>query len=235
MPSKALKARRNRNDPSFPLDPKREAFCSAICKGMKLRDAHRAAGYQDQTDQAAFQLRHREEVDARIRFLLQERVKADARSFARRQKVKGDLLDATLRRLADIAHTDPREIFAWREEATVNEAGEVIGTAPRLIVRDSKDISAAAATLIKGAFLKAGEVKIETHDQRAALVELAKLLKGSDAAPPPNVTVNQVNVGGVDALAAASRVAFLLSSALARAPAAAPEIKTIEGEAVPNS
>lgn len=219
MPSKSLKARRNHNDPTHPLDPKAEAFCLAVCKGMKLRQAHETAGYAGKTDQAAFQLRHSPRVDARINALLRERVKADSRQFARRQKVKGDILDAAVKRLADMAFTDPREVFAWRNEPVLNADGEVIGERTKLIARDSADLSPAAASLVRGAFVKAGEVKLETHDQRSALVDLVKLLKGSDAVTNNvTVTTNTVNVGGIDAVTAAQRVAFLMAAAASRIP-----------------
>ena len=193
------------------------------------------AGYEGKTDQAAFQLRHSPRVDARIKWLLGERVKADARQFARRQKVKGDIMDAAVKRLAEMAFTDVRELIAWKSEPVINADGEVIGERPRLVLRDSADISPAAATLIKSAFLKAGEIRVETHDQRSALVDLVKLLKGSDAAPTSNVTVNQVNVGAVDAVTAAQRVAFLLAAAAARAPSPPPPRPLIEGEHVHKS
>lgn len=206
------------SNPSPPLSNARhEAFALAVARGSKLGDAYLAAGFtckQANARNRGYHLRHKPDVDARVKSLLVERVKADSRTFARRQKVKGDLLDATLKRLADIAHTDLRELLAWKDEPVVNADGEVTGTRQRLILRDSQSISPAAATLLKGAFLKAGELRIETHDQRAALVDLAKLLKGSDALPPTqNVTLNQVNIGQLGAVEAAQRVAFMLAAA----------------------
>ena len=221
---------------SKPLsNARREAFAQAVARGATLANAYKAAGFKGADHNAkahGFQIRHAPDVDARVDAILKERVNADARAFARRQKVRGDLLDATLKRLADIAHTDLRELLAWKDEPVTNADGEVTGTRQRLILRDSKDISPAAATLLKGAFLKAGELRIETHDQRAALVDLAKLLKGSDALPPaPNVTVNQVNLGQLGAVEAAQRVAFMLQAA-GRA-LAAPQPQTIDATPAP--
>lgn len=211
-----------------------EAFAIAIARGAKLADAYNAAGFKAAPHNAkrvAFDLRHRPEVEERVNALLRRRVDSDARTFARRQKIKGDLLDASIRRLADIAHTDLRELVAWHDVPELNADGEVIGTRQRLVIRDAAEITPAAATLLKGAFLKAGELRIETHDQRAALVDLVKLLQGKDAAPPPpSLTVNQFNVGGVDAIQAAQRVAFLLAAAAAGAAAPAPAAPLIEGK-----
>ena len=213
---------------SAPLrNARHEAFAIAISNGAKLADAYKAAGFTAAPHNAkrvAYTLRHRPEVEARVNALLQRRVDSGAQTFARRQKVKGDLLDASIRRLAEIAHTDLRELVAWRDEPEVNAEGEIVGSRQRLVIRPSAEISPAAATLLKGAFTKAGELRIETHDQRAALVDLVKLLKGSDAAPPANVTVNQINVGAAGAVDAVKRIAFLLASATSRQPAAPPPV-----------
>ena len=231
MPSKPSKT-----SPNAPLpNPRHEAYARAIAKGAKLLDAYKIAGFSGQTHANAWKLRHAPHLDARVKALAEERVKADARQFARRQKVHGDILDNAVKRLAEMAFTDVRELIAWKSEPVINADGEVIGERPRLVLRDSADISPAAATLIKSAFLKAGEIRVETHDQRSALVDLVKLLKGSDAAPTSNVTVNQVNVGAVDAVTAAQRVAFLLAAAAARAPSPPPPRPLIEGEHVHKS
>lgn len=211
-----------RKHASSPLpNAKHEAFAIAVCNGAKLQDAYNAAGFKGKANGSAWTLRHQPHLDARVQWVLNERVKADSRAFVRRQKSHTDMLDAAVKRLADLAMTDPRELFAWRNEAQLNAAGEVTGVTPRLMLRDSLDISPAAASLIKGAFVKAGEIKLETHDQRAALVDLVKILKGNDIGAGATTTnVTQINVGGVSALDAAQRVAFLLASMASRAPSA---------------
>ena len=229
MATKVLLKALRPKPPSEPLDPRREAFCDAICAGARLAEAHQAAGFKGKTKAAAWQLRHTPEVDARINWLLKRRAEARSVRYAKRTKVESDLLEASIARLRDIAFTDVREIAAWREEALTNAEGEVIGTAQKLALRDSADISPQAAALISGAFLKAGEVRLNFHDQRAALVDLVKLLKGSDAAPPANVTVNQVNIGAAGAVDAVQRIAFLLASATSRQPAA-PQPVTIDAK-----
>ena len=178
-------------------------------------------------------MRNAPDVAARIQWVLKERVEAETRTYARRQKSRGDLLARALSKLDDIMSTDLREVVDWRREAVTNAAGEVTGISETVAVKDAAKISPKAASAIKGVFMKAGQVRIEMHDQRAAAVEIIKLLSGSDAQPTTNVTVNQTNIGATDALDAARRVAFLLGAAMSRLPAAqaATSPLTIEGEA----
>jgi hypothetical protein len=213
------------NNPSFPLGPKHEAFAAAVANGHKLQQAHKLAGFEGATYAAAWQLRRNPKVDARIRWMLEERVKADTRAFTRRQKGKGDLLQRALKRLEDIAFVDVREVANWRREPVLNADGEVIGEGESLMIRDSRDLTPAAAAAIKNVFTKSGRIRVEMHDAKAALVDIVKLLSGSDAQPSGgNVTVNQINVGETGALEALKRVSFLLAAARAREPA----VKTID-------
>lgn len=231
MPSKPLSKRQKPNGPSFPLEPRREAFASAIVNGMKLQEAHKLAGFTGATHAAAFNMRHRPEIDARIRWLLSERVKVDSHRYARRQNRKGDLLQRALAKLDDIMSTDVRELVDWRKEAVLNAAGEVVEVVERMSVKDASAISAKAASAIKGLITKGGRLQVELHDQRAAATDIVRLLTGSDAQPAGNVTVNQVNVGAVSAADAAQRVMFLLASVANRIPPP----KTIDAVAVHNS
>jgi hypothetical protein len=96
------------------------------------------------------------------------------------------------------------------------------------------DLPASASKAIKSVFLKGGALRIDMHDKRQALVDLVKLLKGDDVAQPGNVSIQQVNIGALDALEAAKRVSFLLAAARSR-EAAKPSPPTIEGEAVHDS
>lgn len=219
---------KKKQNPSSPLlNPRHEAFAVAVARGMKLLDAYKAAGFEGRTHASAWKLRHSPDVDARVIGIANERVKADSRAFVRRQKMKGDLLDSAIKRLANIAFTDIREVATWREEPTLNAEGEVIGSQQRLRVRDALDLTPEAAALIRSAFTKSGEVRIETHDQRTALVDLVKLLKGDDAMQPSNVNIQQVNIGGTDALEAAKRVSFLLAAARSREPREAVQISRL--------
>ena len=70
--------------------------------------------------------------------------------------------------------------------------------------------------LRESVFGKSGQVRIEMHDKQAALLALAKHLRLFDEPPvPPAITVNQLNVGKMDALEVARRVAFVLAAAQA--------------------
>lgn len=214
--------------PSFPLkSPRHEAFAIAVANGAKLKDAYAKAGFDGKNPKLSWLLRHKPEVDARIRWMLDERVKADTRAFTRRQKGKGDLLQRALKRLEDIAFVDVREVANWKREPVLNADGEVISEGESLVIRDSRDLTPQAAAAIKSVFTKSGRLRVEMHDAKAALVDIVKLLSGSDAQPSGgNVNVTQINVGGTDALEAAKRVSFLLAAARSREPA---PLKTIDG------
>jgi hypothetical protein len=157
---------------------------------------------------------------------LGERVKAETRSFTRRQKKSGDLLAQVVEELKDVAFQDVREIADWRREAVTNADGEVVGVNETVAFRDSKSLTPAAARAIKGIMIKGGRLTLETHDKLKALETLARILKGDDVATSQTVNVTQVNVGATDAIDAARRIAFLLQAAAHAAP------RTIEGQAV---
>ena len=107
--------------------------------------------------------------------------------------------------------------------------GEVIGISDRLIVRESSRLSDDAAAAIKSVFTKGGQVRVEMHDKQAALLALAKHLRlFDDPSSPPRLTVNQVNVGAVDALEVARRLAFVIEAARQAAPVKPPLV--IDGQ-----
>ena len=210
-----------RLDPTLPLaNPKREAFALLVVKGLTLKAAYAQAGFLGKSPELPSALRWRPDVDARIAELMKSRVDSEARTFARRQKTKGDLLQRALRELEDIAFADVREVLDWRREAVTTPDGES-AIVDRLQVRDADKITPQAAKAIKAVFMKAGQLRVDMHDKRAALESIVKLLsKDGDAAPPQNVTVNQVNVGAMDAIEAARRVAFMVAAVSQQRPAA---------------
>jgi hypothetical protein len=208
-------------DPTLPLsNPKREAFALLVVKGLTLKAAYAAAGYEGKSADLPSALRWVPEVDARIAELMKGRVDSEARAFGRRQKTKGDLLQRALRELEDIAFSDVREVVDWRREAVTLPDGET-AIVDSLQARDADKIPASAAKAIKAVFLKGGALRIDMHDKRAALESIVKLLtKDGDAAPvAQNVTVNQVNVGAMDAIEAARRVAFMVAAVSQRTAA----------------
>ena len=217
-------------NPSRPLpDPKRENFAQAVANGMKPAEAHKLAGFTGKSAAATWQLRHAPDIVARVEELLDARVKASARTFARRQKKTGDLLARSIKELEAIAFQDVRELVDWRREPVTSPDGSVT-IEDRLTIRDSAALPAEAAKAVKGVFLKSGAVRLEMHDKRAALETLIKTLTGADAAmQTPQVTVNQVNIGSMSALDVARRVSFLLAKADAERARLPP---LIEGKAV---
>ena len=128
-------------------------------------------------------------------------------------------MDRAIRELEAIAFHDIREVADWRREVKIGADGEVIGTNSTLVIRDAADLPACASKAIKSVFLKGGALRIDMHDKRQALVDIIKLLTGSDAAQPSKVAVTQLNIGAVDALEAAKRVSFLLAATQAKQPA----------------
>ena len=218
--------------PYIPLpNARHEAFCCHIAAGQKLGDAYLAAGFKSGNAKVlGYRLRHRPEIDARVKALLQARVDSGTRRFLRREKGKGDLLARVVKELEDIAFQDIREVVDWRQEAETNAQGEVIGVRESVAIRDSAKLSPAAAKAVKGVFMKGDRLRLEMHDKRAALEALAKILKGDDVQPAGNVTVNQVNVGAIGSVEAAQRIAFMLAAATAAVrPPAQPAAPLIEG------
>ena len=97
-----------------------------------------------------------------------------------------------------------------------------------MILQDSAKLSDGAAASIRAVFQKAGGLRVELYDKRAALESLVKILQGDDVATRQNITVNTVNVGAIDAMDAARSIAFLLQAAAH----AGPPPQTIEGHAL---
>ncbi len=119
----------------------------------------------------------------------------------------------------------------WKRDPILSSDGEVLDIVDRISVTASNKLSNDAAAAIKGVFQKGGQVRVEFHDKRAALESLVKLLNTDSAPLPPSMTVNQVNIGQMNSLDLARRVAFLLS-ATGAAPNKAAELPIIEGNAV---
>ena len=222
--------------PNQPLSNARhEAFAHYIANGQKLGDAYLAAGFKSNDPKTlGYRLRHKPDVEARVKALLQARVDSGTRRFLRREKGKGDLLARVVKELEDIAFQDIREVVDWRQEAETNAEGEVIGVRESVAIRDSAKLSPAAAKAVKGVFMKGDRLRLEMHDKRAALEALAKILKGDDVQPAGNVTVNQVNIGQLGSVEAAQRVAFLLAAANASARPAAPAPLVIDAKPEPD-
>ena len=205
-------------------DARHELFAQAVASGNRLQAAYELAGFVGKDPKLSWKLRHRAVVDARVRELLQGRVQAQTRSFVRRQKSKGDLLQRALKELEAIAFHDVREVAAWRREPVLNPDGEVTGYRNALAIRDSADLTPEAAKAIKSAFTKGGEIRIDMHDKRQALEAIIKILTKSEVPAAGSVTINQTNVGQMSALETAKRVHFLLAASQHAQATAAPLI-----------
>jgi phage terminase small subunit len=209
-----------------------EAFAQAVANGHKLCTAYERAGYSGKDPKLSWKLRHRREIDARISWLLEMRVKSDTRAHRRREKRDDDLRQQVIDELKKIAFADVRNVASWRREAQMSPDGEFIAVADRLIVTESARLSSDAAAAIKGVFTKAGQVRIELHDKQTALATLAKIVGLFEEPSTPSqstTTINQVNIGDVNTLDAARKVAFLIRQAAAMTK---PSLPIIEGTKV---
>jgi phage terminase small subunit len=193
-----------------------EAFALQIANGHKLERAHELAGFKPDR-KTAWTLRHRPDISRRVEELLKERVQADTRRRVRREKKDEDLRDRVIEELRRIAFADVREVMKWNREPVMSPDGEVLDIVDRVTVTASDKLTDSSAAAIKSVFQKAGSLRVELHDKRAALEALAKILKGDDVQPAGAIKVTQVNVGSLGAVDIAQRIAFLMSSAAAAA------------------
>ena len=185
-----------------------------VAQGIPVRDAYARAGYKG-SDQARSDLRRSFDVDARVKWLLMRRVEADTEARHKSEKKRGDLKDRVLEELARVALSDARDLVQWDREPILDEQGNVQGFRDVMTATPSRKLSRSQAAAVRSVTTKSGALKIDVHDKLAALDKLARALGlFTDSAPvSQSITVNQVNVGEVQALEAARRVAFLLSQA----------------------
>ena len=195
-----------------------EAFALHIANGHKLERAHELAGFKPDR-KTAWSLRHRPDVARRVEAILKHRMQADTKHRARREKKDEDLRYRVIEGLKRIAFADVRDVVNWKQEPVVSPDGEVLDFVDRISVTGSDKLTTDAAAAIRGVFQKSGQVRVEMHDKQAALLALAKHLRLFDDPPsPPSVTVNQLNVGALDAIETARRLAFVIEAARQAAP-----------------
>ena len=206
-------------DPSKPLaNVKHERFCWAIVQGHRLGPAYEFAGFTGKSPRLPWQLRHKPCIDARITWLLAQRVEADTRARHRAdQKITDERL-RMIRELGRIAYSDPRDVVQWDREPELDQDGNVIGFKDTMKVTPSRLLTREQAAQVKSVTTKSGALKFEVHDKLAALAQLAKVL---GVAPEPQsqtvtntqVNVGQVNVGSDNALEDLKRLAFAIEKA----------------------
>lgn len=79
-------------DPSTPLtNVKHERFCWAIVQGHRLGPAYEIAGFAGKSPRLPWQLRHKPAIDARVSWLLAQRVEGDTRARHRTEKKIAEL------------------------------------------------------------------------------------------------------------------------------------------------
>ena len=213
-PSRTSKA--YKPSPSRPLpEPRRELFAQAIARGVPVRDAYVQAGYKGEDRSSLHQARWNPAVAARVEWLLSERVNAETRRRHAKENSVEDIRIRAMRRLEAMALGDRRDLIQWGRKPVVNSDGDVTGFVDDLALTPSDKLTADQAALVKGVFMKSGQLRVEMVPQLEALRDLMKSLGMlQDSAPPPPSTVNigQINVGN-DAVEAVRRVAFLLAAA----------------------
>lgn len=195
---------------------------------VPVPEAYRQAGYTG-GDVSRHELRRSADVDARISWLLADRVKQDT---AARHRGEKKIVDARLRLVREferVAYSSVGDVVQWDRKPVLGEDGSVQGYADTVTATPSRNLGAGKMAAIKSVTTKSGALKIDFHDKISAMNGLAKVLGMTpEAATVQQVTVNQVNLGDVNALEAARRLAFIMGRA-----AASPLL--IEGETVKTS
>ena len=206
-------------DPSKPLaNVKHERFCGAIVQGHRLGPAYEMAGFTGKSPRLPWQLRHKPRIDARVTWLLAQRVEADTRA---RHRADQKITDARLRLIREyelIAYSDVRDVVQWDREAELDQDGNVVGFKDVMRITPSRLLTKEQAAQVKSVTTKSGSLKFEFHDKMAALVQLARFL---GVAPEPQsqtvnsatVNVGQVNIGADNALESLKRLAFAIEKA----------------------
>lgn len=190
-----------------------------------IPEAYRLAGYSG-SDQARSVLRRSVDVDARISWLLADRVRADTELRHKGEKKVVELRTKVMRELERVAFGDVRDLIQWDRVPILGKDGSVEGFRDDLVATPSRRLTTAQAAGVKSVTTKSGALKIDMHDKLNALTVLAKSLGlFADSAPVQNVTVNNVNLGDTNALEAVRRLAFIMGQAVSQAP-------LLEGETV---
>lgn len=202
-------------DASKPLNkPNREHFAQLVADMVPVKVAYERCGYAG-GDQARTQLRCDLEVDARVKWLLANRVRVMTEASVRGEKKIVDSRLRLVREFERIAYSSLGDVVAWDRTPILGPDGSIEGFADELTATPSKHLPRSTMAAIKSVTTKAGNLKIDMHDKLNAMNGLAKILGMTlDAAPvAQSVTVNQINVGATPALELARRVAFLLGQA----------------------
>jgi len=221
-------------DPSKPLaNTRRELFAQMISEGIPAQVAYKRAGYTG-GDDARWDMRRSPEVDLRVNWLLEERIREQTRARHRREKKLDDLRTRVLRELERVAFSDARDIVQWDRRPVIDADGNVTRFEDVIVPTPSRLLNADQAAQVRSVTTKGGGLRFEAHDKLQALDKLAKILGLFQESPPistqtvNNVQVNQVNLGSDNALEAARRLAFALAKAQ---QLQSPSPHTVKGQA----
>ncbi len=225
---------------SVPLKhPPRELFAQAVARGVNADMAYREAGYSG-GPASRRELRCSADVDARIRWLLVQRIEVEAKARATGIEKDQDARLRLIRELEAIAYVDPGDLMQWDREPVFDEHGNLIGYQDRLELTPSKHLTKAQRSAVKSVSRTVKRdgttVKVDLNGKLEALTLLARILGLPRPDAPPassSTTINntQVNVvGEMPALEVARRLAFVLERA-ERAREAASHV--IEAESRP--
>jgi hypothetical protein len=191
-------------NPSKPLSkPSREIFAQMVAQGVPVAVAYQRAGYSGGAVSRS-QLRRSPDVDARVSWLLAQRIEADTRARHKAEKIIPDARERVIRELERLAFNDIRDLVQWDKRAVLDDDGQVVGFEDIMVVKPSRLMTPDQAASVRSVSTKTGQLKFETHDKLGALEKLAKVLGLCVEPPAPplsqSVTVNQMNFNGDSAL-----------------------------------
>ena len=168
-----------------------------VAQGVPVAIAYARSGYRG-GEVSRSQLRRSPDVDARVSWLLAQRVEADTRARHQADQKVTDGRLRLIRELEGIAYSDTRDVVQWGREPEFDRDGNVIGFKDTMRVTPSHLLTKEQAAQVKSVTTKSGSLKFEVHDKMAALVRLARILGMTIQPAAQTMTNTQVNVGQVN-------------------------------------
>jgi hypothetical protein len=214
-----------------PLSVQREQFALAIADGVDVETAYRDAGYTG-NQHSRKTARYAPDVRARVKWILEERIRAGAAARAKHAVKQEDARLRLIRELEAIAYVDPGDLMQWSRVPRFDGEGNLVGhddvvdlTPSHLLTKAQRSAVRSVSRTVKR---DGTTVRLDTNGKQEALALLAKIL-GMTANDAPatsttinNTQVNMVAVGETSALEAARRLAFALEKAARALPATSP-------------
>lgn len=223
MPS-TLRSRANSGKTANPRRPlsvtSREHFAQLVAKGIKAQIAYDQCGYKGGI-QARYALRASKDIDARISYLLEKQIADDTKLRQRREPKPShspDLQQAIKRELSKIAFSRVTDHTKWSRVPILDDEGNPTGAfRTEVIAVPSDRIDDDAIATISKVHSVRGDIKLEGMSKIDALDRLARIegmyTQEIPATMTSQTTINQVNIGEVNALEAVRRLAFALEKA----------------------